>query len=53
MSLRCVLEQDINPSFVLVQPRKTPPIYLKDWDIKDQIKQTKELELLKAALKRS
>ena len=51
-SLRCVLRlRHINPSLVLVQPGKTRPDITEqivDWDVKNQIKQTKILFAIKA-----
>ena len=35
------LSKNINPSLVLVQPRKTCPFIT--WDVKNQIKQTKNI----------
>ena len=42
-SLCCALERDINPSLVLVQPKKTRPKRnwkIVDWGVKNQINQT-------------
>ena len=47
---RCVvsLSKNINPSLVLVQPRKTRPFITEKfwWDVKNQIKQTKIISRL-------
>ena len=36
------LSKIINPSLVLVQPRKTCPFITERWDVKNQSKQTKK-----------
>ena len=48
MSLRCVLEQEINPSLVLVQPRKTHPYKTERllMGCKDQIKQKQKISIV-------
>ena len=39
-SLLVSLSKNINPSLLLVQPRKTCPFITERWDVKNQIKQT-------------